>query len=141
MTTLLSLLFIVIGYPGYRDDGEAKQALAKLQGTWKVVSSVQEGEEVPTKDDVKWTYIVKGEELIAGDNPKEVVKFKLLPGQIPAAVDLTEAKTNQVSLGIYHLDGDTLKLCFNQPGEKRPTAFASPKGSGTILFVMKREKK
>lgn len=141
MTTLLSLLFIVIGCPGCRDDDDAKQVLAKLQGTWKVESSVQEGEDVPTRDNEKWTYVIKGEELTAGENPKEVVKFKLIPGQNPAAIDLTEVKTNQISLGIYHLAGDTFKLCFNQPGEKRPTAFASPKGSRTILFVMKREKK
>src|SRR5436190_18761906 len=141
MTLLLSLLLIQVGCSGHHDDDETKQVLVKLQGTWKVESSIQGGEPVPTKDDVKWIYTIKGEELLATNDPKYVVKFKLDPRQKLAAIDLEDQKDQKTSLGIYQIASDALKLCFNQPGEPRPTVFTSAKGSRTILFVLKREKK
>jgi hypothetical protein len=42
------------------------------------------------------------------------------------------------SLGIYELDGSTLRVCLGEPGDPRPTKFH---GGGTYtLEVFKREK-
>jgi hypothetical protein len=45
-------------------------------------------------------------------------------------------------MGIYSLDGDTLRLALQKPGGKeRPTAFESPEDSEVNVFALKREKK
>jgi uncharacterized protein (TIGR03067 family) len=45
-----------------------------------------------------------------------------------------------VMLGIYEISGDTLKVCFDPEGKKRPTQFKSASGSQTLV-VHKRVKK
>ena len=46
-------------------------------------------------------------------------------------------------LGIYELDGDgdTLKVCFDPEGKKRPAEFKAPEGTGYFFNVHKRVKK
>jgi hypothetical protein len=44
-------------------------------------------------------------------------------------------------LGIYELDGDTVKFCFGGPGKERPTEFTTKEGSMRTLSVWKRDKK
>ncbi len=56
-------------------------------------------------------------------------------------MDATHAegrRKGQTYLGIYLLEGDTLKWCVSTPGNERPTEFAT-KGSN-FLLVMKRQK-
>jgi uncharacterized protein (TIGR03067 family) len=42
--------------------------------------------------------------------------------------------------GIYLLEGDTLKICYTMPGQKRPTAFESLPGSKAYLMIWTRQK-
>jgi hypothetical protein len=47
-------------------------------------------------------------------------------------------------LAIYELKGDTLRICINRPGQRRPSDFpskASEADHGAEWFVLKREKK
>jgi hypothetical protein len=46
-----------------------------------------------------------------------------------------------VILGIYEISGETLKVCFDPEGKKRPTEFKTAAGSPTTLAVYKRMKK
>jgi hypothetical protein len=43
-----------------------------------------------------------------------------------------------VWLGIYELDGATLKVCFDTAGQQRPTEFKSEPGSGVLVAVCNR---
>ena len=43
--------------------------------------------------------------------------------------------------GIYEISGDTLKVCFDPEGKKRPTEFKTEAGAPTVLVVHKRVKK
>ena len=69
---------------------------------------------------------------------------KLDPSKSPKTIDvmMTEGlKKGAVMLGIYEIDGDTLRVCFDEEGKKRPTEFKSPAGSQTFVNVHKRAKK
>jgi uncharacterized protein (TIGR03067 family) len=62
----------------------------------------------------------------------------------PKAIDVTMTEgpnKGKVMLGIYEIDGDTLKACFDPQGKKRPTEFKSPPGSQNFVNVHKRVKK
>jgi uncharacterized protein (TIGR03067 family) len=121
-------------------DDPVKKDLAKLQGIWKVESAVVGGENVPAEIRADMSLTFKGEEVIPAKNPKDIATIKLDPSKKPAAIDLTE-KNQKTSLGIYEINGDTLKLCFNEPGKGRPTTFESAKGSQAVFVVLKRDKK
>jgi uncharacterized protein (TIGR03067 family) len=65
------------------------------------------------------------------------------PARTPKAMntwDLDGPFQDQTVPGIYRLDGDTLKLCFARPGEKRPTEFTTRSGTGFLVVVYKRQK-
>ena len=69
---------------------------------------------------------------------------KLDPSKSPKTIDVTMTEgpsKGTVMLGIYEIDGDTLKVCFDPHGKKRPTEFKSAPGSQTFVNVHKRVKK
>ena len=50
-------------------------------------------------------------------------------------------RKGKTQLGIYELDGDTVKFCFAGPGKDRPTEFTANDGSQRTLSAWKRDKK
>ena len=57
-------------------------------------------------------------------------------------MDLTttfEGKAEHLhTLAIWRLEGDVLTYCVAEPGRPRPTEFATSKGDGRTLVVLKR---
>src|SRR5438309_105937 len=136
---------LLAGYlpAGGADDKEAKG----LKGRWvseKFVWAGRESEEgermilVIGDDSISWQYVKE-----AGNTAKSSANtytYKLDASKKPAGIDLTitdGSLKGQTFPGIYQFDGDTLKLCRAQPGQKRPTEFASKKGSDTIFLILK----
>jgi uncharacterized protein (TIGR03067 family) len=124
------------------DDDSQKEA-QKLQGTWAVVSADREGE-TPPKDALKrMKVVIKADTFaIISDGEEEKAVFKLDPAQMPKAIDLIPPGSRaKKSLGIYELDGDTLKLQWRKGGP-RPTKFdSSTDTSDAMRMTLKREKK
>ena len=60
----------------------------------------------------------------------------------PALIDLTTvSQDNPTGLhtrGIYSRHGEVLRYCIAAPGRPRPTEFATTKGDGYTLVVLKR---
>ena len=79
-----------------------------------------------------------------GDDVVQVGIQKIDPTKSPKTIDVTMTEgpnKGAIMLGIYEIDGDTLKVCFDAEVKKRPTEFKSPAGSETFVNVHKRVKK
>jgi|SRR5436309_15375506 len=123
-------------------DPASKKDLNGLQGTWKLVSAMKDGEALP-EDKVKNTSIVIKDDTFVFPESAEYATskegtIKLDATKKPKQMDATDRE--KVMLGIYKLDGDRYKVCFAPTGKPRPSEFASKPGSGNLLQVWKRKK-
>ncbi|HYV39244.1 MAG TPA: TIGR03067 domain-containing protein [Gemmataceae bacterium] len=114
-----------------------------IQGTWKFVSVEMDGKKEDPKEQI---IIFQGDKFTVkiGDMVLQAGTQKLDPGKKPATVDaiVTEGEGKGTTmLGIYEIQGDTLKSCFDMQGKKRPTEFKTAPDSGTFLAVLKRAEK
>ena len=120
----------------------AKEDLDKLQGTWRIESSLWNG--VPEPEVAKRArYLFQGNKFIVVDidgNRREET-IRLMPDQTPKAIDCSSKGDGQTLPGIYELEGDTLRWCSPLGSPKvRPTSFTSQPGSRQYLMVLRREK-
>jgi uncharacterized protein (TIGR03067 family) len=142
MTALIAVLFLARA----ETDEAIKKEMAQLEGEWSMVSG--EIDKQPLPDD-----LVKNAKRVAKDGATTVTindqvfmkaKFTVDPTKKPKTIDymMTDGPTKgKTQLGIYELDGDTVKFCFASPGKERPTDFTTKEGSGRTLSVWKRAKK
>ncbi len=125
----------------------AKKDQKAAQGTWQILSWDLEGKAV-TKEELNESK-VKGKPLtIKNDKLSHALQgdsfeatFKLDPSKKPKAIDLTSLKDpdkGKTYLGIYYLEGNTLKICIALVGSDRPSDFKGAKN--VSLMVFKRDK-
>ena len=146
LVTLLSTLVLTAsGGPGARTDDQAdvEKELKKFQGTWTFESVEVGGKEVPAAEFKGITVTFEGDKYTVkkGDEVILAGTQKLDPSKSPKTIDVTVAEglnKGAVMLGIYEISGDTLKVCFDPEGKKRPTEFKSAPGSQTFVNVHKR---
>jgi uncharacterized protein (TIGR03067 family) len=140
---LLPVLLLIAAEPP-KDD--AKKELELLQGEWKMVSGEREGQKLPDNIIETGKRILKGDETTVEINGMVLMKAKITldPSKKPKAIDykITEGQNaDKKVLGIYELEGDTVKFCFSSPDAERPTDFTAKEGSKRILSVWKKAKK
>ena len=148
VTLLCTLGLSAFGGTGARadDKAEVEKELKKFQGTWTFESVEAGGKKLPADQFKGITVTFEGDKYAVkkGDEVVEAATQKLDPSKSPKAIDVTLTEgpnKGSVLLGIYEIDGDTLKVCFDLRGKKRPTEFKSPAGSETFVNVHKRAKK
>ena len=113
-------------------DAEARKGLI---GTWE--GRVDEG---ATGHRLTFTAdLVKGTK----DRKRDLGEgtFQLDLTKKPARMDATGTKGSpkgKTYLGIFALEGDTLKWCVSLPGSERPTEFATK--DSQFLLILKRQK-
>jgi uncharacterized protein (TIGR03067 family) len=148
VTLLCAFGLVVSGGTGTRADDKAalETEAKKFQGTWTIESSVTGGQEIP-RDLLKgFIVIYEGDQHTVknGDKVIQVGTQTIDPSKSPRTIDVTMTEgpnKGAVMLGIYEIDGDTLKACFDPQGKKRPTEFKSAPGSQNFVNVHKRVKK
>lgn len=121
-----------------------KTDLDRFQGTWYLISAMEDGNVLP-QDKVKQESIaIKGDTFrfigLAEDATSKAGTIKLDENKTPKEID-TISTEKEVMLGIYRMDDNGYKVCFAPTGKPRPTDFASQPGSGYILQSWGREKK
>lgn len=151
-STLVTLFcafgFVALGWSGALADDktDVEKEVRKFQGTWTIESSEAGGMAIPPGDLKGLIVIFEGDKHTV-KNGADVVQIgtqKLNPSKSPKTIDVTMTdgpNKGVVMLGIYEIDGDTLKVCFDPQGKKRPTEFRSPAGSANFVNVHKRVKK
>jgi len=123
----------------------AKKDKEKLQGEWSMVSGTSDGQEIPEEYRKQMKRACKGDELTVTVGEQLVMKAKITldASTKPKTIDyeVTDGPNKgKKQLGIYELDGDTLKSCFAAPGDERPKEFTSKEGEKRIFSVWKRVK-
>jgi uncharacterized protein (TIGR03067 family) len=146
MRAMMSLVAVVFLIGADAPADAVKEEMALLDGEWAMVSGERDGQAVPEEFVKTGKRSVKDAETSITINDMVVMKakFTIDPSKKPKTIDYTvtegQAKGAKV-LGIYQLDGDTVKFCFGAPDKERPTDFTAKEGSGRTLSSWKRMKK
>jgi uncharacterized protein (TIGR03067 family) len=144
--TLVLCVVCVLAVRGLAQDDAAKKDSAALQGEWRILKAYDNGEKVPVLDIKDMTIKFAGNTVVVreGDKVQDRFTFKLDPGKKPKTIDflVTEGKKKGATdLGIYALEGDSLKLSIKEGGPDRPKEFASKAGSKVFYLELQRIKK
>jgi uncharacterized protein (TIGR03067 family) len=133
---VVSIVMAIAGGQDKKDDGN--RDLDRLRGTWKVVSIIQNGREVPNASDNSISFDAQNV-TIKEKNGQSKGTCTLDAAKEPKHIDLIpdNDKGKKVQ-AIYSLKGDELKLCLAAPGRDRPTKFESKPGSRYRLVILKR---
>ena len=145
-TAFLIGLAAVTATTALTEDSEAiKKDVAQLQGEWSMVSGSADGSAMPDAMRETAKRVCKGDEttVTVGGQLFMKAKFTIDPSRKPKTIDyqMIDGPTKgKKQLGIYELQGDTVKFCFGAPGSERPPDFTSKPGDGRTLSVWKRKK-
>jgi uncharacterized protein (TIGR03067 family) len=121
---------------------DAKKEMEKLQGTWKLTSETDSGQNIPVDPNEIFTF--KGEDLVnkVGNKVTDEFKVKISAGKTPKEIDLIpqkEPNKGVPSPGIYKIEGNKLTVCVNfSPGSKRPAGFDSNQTNRNIVLTMEK---
>lgn len=120
------------------------ETLRQLQGEWTSVDETYRGFKDFDDGHGTSTLTVDGTHFTIA-KPKRFVssgRLRIPVSRSPQRIDFFYEQgilRDEWDYGILRIEGDTLTLCLDQT--KRPTKFASPKGSMTSLGVWRKVKK
>jgi len=143
-----TLAVLVVGLLIAADDAKSdnKKDMEKMQGEWTMASGERNGQAIPDEFVQSLKRTIKGNQYTV-KREDEVINggtYTIDATKSPKAIDLkvTEGQAaGQEMHGIYELDGDTIKICYANPGKPRPTEFTAKEGSEQTLATWKRAKK
>ena len=123
-----------------------KKEMSLLEGDWSMMSGQANGQDMPKEFVSTGKRVAKDGEVTIkfGGQVFFKAKFTIDATKKPKTIDyvMTEGFTKgQKQLGIYEVDGDTVKFCFAAPDKERPKDFTAKEGSQQTLSVWKRDKK
>jgi uncharacterized protein (TIGR03067 family) len=141
---LRSILLVVAA--GLLIGADAKEDLKKeqdrLKGTWSVLAiEVPKGEKGPSDKELKEMKVIFADTdkviMKFGEDEDKPAVYKLDPSQKPKEIDIMPGP--RTLKGIYTLDGDTLKICLTEKGD-RPKEFKVDADRKAALMTLKRDK-
>ena len=118
-------------------------AVQAWQGTWKLVSCVSNGESQIA--DVQW--IVSGDSYtirLSRQSGTDPYPFKLDPKLKHIDVhhhDTPKGTYGGHLKGIYEVQGDSLKVCYDLKGQQYPKSFDAGRGSAQVVYQFQRDRR
>jgi uncharacterized protein (TIGR03067 family) len=145
MHRVVILLSVLLGLVPRADAGDSKQELAKLKGEWQAVRGEQNGD-VQDWGDGGRHFVFEGNKLLV-IHPQTGKKIDWVTVTIdaqtnPRCIDLSRKGLGTME-GIYVLDGDTLKVCFDREVKAvkaRPTMLSTSSSPTLVILTFKRVK-
>lgn len=130
---------------------EAADAIQKdrdaIAGTWTIESIEYGGKKSPADPNRPKLTLIMGADgsvkVQREGNTLMEATTQIDPSKTPKTIDVaytTGAGKGQSVLGIYEIDGDTLRVCNASPGKERPAEFSALLGSEHVLIAYKRQK-
>ncbi len=125
---------------GGDDAGDGKS----IEGTWLPSAAELGGKKFP--DEVRKTIklVVKGDKYtVTVGKQVDQGTVKLRPSAKPKELDVIGTagpNKGKTILAIYERDGDTLRVCYDLGGKKRPAEFKTKAGTQLFLVTYKRQK-
>jgi uncharacterized protein (TIGR03067 family) len=140
MSEIVILVFLIAP----TDDAAVRKEAKSLEGNWMVVAWEVKGEKLP-KEKFQFQGLVFAA-ADASDKQKPDGSFfytaQLDPSKSPKAIQTAKAVGNRMKprfVGVYELDGDTLKLCLGEAGAAPTELTTDPEGK-SVLLELKRAK-
>ncbi len=115
------------------------EPIEELQGEWLMLSCLRGGEPLPPDFVRHGKRRVQGLDTTLHFGPQLFMKGHLTRDAGGAVLHHTAGQlTDATQLGIFEVDGDTLKTCFAPSGGTRPASFRSTAQGGETLSTWKR---
>lgn len=123
----------------------ADEKTDSLDGTWLPAEAELAGKPFPEEVRKSMKLVIKdGKYTVTVGQGIDKGTVKVMPGEKPKAMDITGTdgpNTGKTFLAIYEQKGDTLRICYDLSGKKRPTEFKTEPGMQLFLVTYKREAK
>ena len=123
----------------------ARKELAELQGDWWIVSLERRGKKHDYQEGERVRLMIKDGSVSRKSPDQDQVSdwFSMTINSEPNPKILDLKFKNGVAEGIYQINGDSWKMCFNPESrgvKDRPIEFGTAEGNGYVIFVMRRVK-
>jgi uncharacterized protein (TIGR03067 family) len=136
-------MFVLSLVSGGRCDDAEKDGKA-LEGTWVPLSAELGGRKFPDEVLKTMKLVMAGEKYtVTVGAQTDQGTVKLDAAQNPKAMDIkgTEGPNKGKNFpAIYELKGDTLRVCYDLSGNKRPAEFKTKEDTQLFLVTYRREK-
>lgn len=126
-------------------DALAEAGRKELAGTWQAVTYALDGNKASDEDMKKVQLVIDADGKTEAKSEGKVFiasMTRINPAQDPMTMDITftvgKAK-GKMALAIYKIENDVLTICRGDPGQARPTEYASTPGSGHTLMTYRRD--
>jgi uncharacterized protein (TIGR03067 family) len=117
----------------------ARSDLEQAQGDWVPAEVIDNGEKMPADNLASTKLRISGNEFTLRHSEGVYQgRFDIKQNSNPRRMDVTLDDGTEVS-AIYDVTGETMKVCYAQPGSSRPLAFRSNAGSEHVMVTYKRK--
>lgn len=143
MQRIAFLLLLAAWWMPVQAGNAAAEDGKKIEGTWRPLVAELAGDRLSDETLQKMKLVMADGNYTFEEASLDKGTYTLDTSQKPKAMDIrgTEGPNRgKLFLAIYELKGDTLRICYDLEGVKRPVEFKTEKNVQQFLVTYKRQK-